>query len=170
MNAIRPNNDVSILYQRYYPVVTRWLARFHTPPDDVPDIVHDVFLALLEPSTNFQNRSRIGTWLFAVTHRVASTYRRRKCRSIDANAMAFEPPRPADQAYEVAEDRRLLLNVINGLSQRYRTLFILMYFEGRSAKEVGRRLGVRPGTVWSMAHRARKEFATKLLSHNIGDI
>lgn len=76
-------------YRRHGPTVLRRAARLLGDEDAAWEVVHDVFLALLDCPEQFQERSSLSTWLYsATTHRCLNRLRDGRTRQ---RSLATEP-------------------------------------------------------------------------------
>jgi DNA-directed RNA polymerase specialized sigma24 family protein len=72
--------DFRALYDHFYPLVWRWVARVGVPGDAREDVVQEVFLTIYGKLDTFEARSSMKTWVLAITVRVTQGYRRRGAR------------------------------------------------------------------------------------------
>ena len=61
-----------ILYDRYAPVVHRFLATFGVPPEEREDALQEVFVAVYRSLTHFRGEARLSTWIYRIAARHAS--------------------------------------------------------------------------------------------------
>ena len=54
------------LYDRYSPVVHRFLATFGVPPEEREDACQEVFVAVYRSLTHFRGEARLSTWILRV--------------------------------------------------------------------------------------------------------
>src|SRR5689334_7613751 len=69
-------SDFRALYDAHFDFVWRSLRRLGVREPDVLDLAQKVFLTAHLKLAEFEGRSRITTWLFAICQRVASDHRR----------------------------------------------------------------------------------------------
>lgn len=134
---------------------TRWvrdLARGLVAGSAADDVAQQAWLAAVESEPDTSRSLR--PWLARVVRFQAATWRRRERRARrrdEAVARAAEDPtsHEADPARIVAraELHRLLVEEVLALESPYRETVLWRYFEGRSAAEVARLVGVPAGTV-----------------------
>ena len=102
-----------------------------------------------------------GSALFA--NLVANRHRARRVREAFATLLGRSPPRlsPApDEAFERAETRVQIAEILARLPHKKREVFALFELEGLSGDEIAERLGCPVNTVWTRLHHARQEFLT----------
>jgi RNA polymerase sigma-70 factor, ECF subfamily len=70
-------------------------------------------------------------------------------------------PLPSDQVAK-SQALHLIYEVLDRMSERSRTLFILFELEELSGQEIAELQGAKVATVWVWLHRARAEFRRQL--------
>ena len=74
-----------------------------------------------------------------------------------------------EQAAALADIRRLLERAISGLPEHYRIVFVMRDVEEMSIEETALLLGLRPETVSTRLHRARK-LLREALQEQVADV
>jgi RNA polymerase sigma factor (sigma-70 family) len=127
---------------------------------DADEAAQDGFVKAFRALGRFRRDSPFRPWLLAIVSNEARN-RRRSARRRDALALrATDEIRPGDAAPspEAAvlgrEQRDVLLEAVNGLSEEHRLVIACRYFLELSEAETASALGVRPGTVKSRVSRA----------------
>lgn len=161
--------EVEAFYREYASTVLRWVIRLGGPSLDAEDVAHDVFTVALRKIASY--RSSSGTpsaWLYGITRRVVANARRRARfrRFIGLDTLpAIEHPGPGvDSQLDQIKRRRLVQEVLDGLSDAHREVLVLVDLENRTAPEVAEMVGISVGTVYSRVHHARKHFGELLKS------
>jgi len=162
------------VYETYFDFVWRSARRLGVAEAAVDDVVQDTFLVVHRRLAEFEGRSSVKTWLFAILLRVVSDWRRTQRRkgglaSLDQVAPGgeIEDPRarcPA-AALEQAEAVRLLHRLLDELDEAKRTVFVLAELEGTTAPEISEMVGIPLNTVYSRLRAARLEFERALARH-----
>lgn len=149
------------IYRDEGPRVSRWIERLD-PGGDTEDLLHEVFLVVKKKLPEFRGEAALGTWLHAITTRVVSAARRRRRlrrllfgREQTALAVERAAPRTPEELFRGREVGALLYELLDGLSERDRTLLILRELEGLSGEELGRVAGISADAVSVALHRAR---------------
>jgi RNA polymerase sigma-70 factor (ECF subfamily) len=142
------------LYRRHVARVTS-LARWLGDPAEVDDAVQEVFLRVWQKLHTFAGQAAFSTWL----HRVAVNLlvRRRERTGIrHRRESQEEAPLLAAPAPRERPDLRVAIErAVERLPAGARDVFVLHDMEGYKHEEIGRMLGVDPGTSRSQLHRAR---------------
>jgi RNA polymerase sigma factor (sigma-70 family) len=157
--------ELDAVYRAYADTVARWVHRLGGPGIDLEDCVHDVFLVVQSRLARFRGDAKITTWLYRITHNVTRNQRRklrfrRWLKGTPREAAGDQPDSgpSATETLEAAQRRNALYAVLDRMSEKYRTAFILFELEQMSGAGVARLMGARPETVWVWLHRARAEF------------
>jgi RNA polymerase sigma-70 factor (ECF subfamily) len=154
-------DELSRLYRAYAGFVRRAVVRLAGPGADIDDLVQDVFLVALERRESFEGRSASTTWLFGIAVRIVSSARRRaRLRRFLRLEAAHEPVdrHTPDRLFEHSEASRIVYRILDGLSEKRRTVFILYELEGLSGEEIATAVACPLKTVWTRLHHARKDF------------
>jgi RNA polymerase sigma-70 factor (ECF subfamily) len=156
--------DLRRLYEEHADFVRRVVVHLGGPGIDVDDLVQDVFVVAMRKSDSFEGRSAPRTWLYGIALKVVAGARRRgKIRSFLGLApeAAADPETPA-QVFERKEASRTVYEILDGIAEKKRTVFILFELEGLSGDEIATIVGCPKKTVWTRLHHARKEFQERL--------
>jgi RNA polymerase sigma-70 factor (ECF subfamily) len=153
------------VYREHAPTVARWVRRLGGPTLDVEDCVHEVFLVAQARLQDFRGEAKLTTWLYRIAHNVIR-HQRRKLRlrrwlrgtASEAAGDLAEPGLSAPESLEQAQRRQQLYAVLDRMSDRHRTAFILFELEQLSGAEIAELLDAKQQTVWVWLHRARAEF------------
>jgi RNA polymerase sigma-70 factor (ECF subfamily) len=144
-----------------------WATRLTNDPDDAEDVAQLVLLRLHQQVAEFEGRSRVTTWLYAITKRVVLSRRvRERRRDALATARADELT-PRTEAED--QDRglpALVASYLDVLSGREREVFELGDLRGRNATEIAERLGVKAVTVRTQLMRARRKIRLRMLEEH----
>jgi RNA polymerase sigma-70 factor, ECF subfamily len=147
------------LYERYAPMVYRFLAAFGVPPDERDDACQEVFVAVHKSLSNFRGDARLSTWIYRIAARHAGRAgHRRKMRALLSSLLVKEPPPPPVSDFsEKAERLRLLDELVARLAPKKRLVLVLVEIEGVPIEEVAKIAGCPENTAWSRLHYARAE-------------
>ena len=156
-----PAPSFNEVYETYFDYVWRSARRLGAVEATLDDVVQDVFMAVHRRLGDFEGRSSIKTWLFGITLRVVRDHRR-TARRKPTQPMLAEPEdidggTPHEAALR-AQAARLLYDLLDGLDDDKREVFVLMELEQMTAPEVGNLLGLNVNTVYGRIRAARREF------------
>jgi RNA polymerase sigma-70 factor (ECF subfamily) len=148
------------IYEEHYDFVWRSVLRLGCAENSADDAVHDVFLVVARRLAEFEGRSTIKTWLFAIAVRVVQRHKRdlaRHLRRVDA--VAGEGSEGAKDAHARSEAAELLHRLLAELDEEKRIAFILSELEGMTAREIGEAFGVKEATIHSRIRAAREKLS-----------
>jgi RNA polymerase sigma-70 factor (ECF subfamily) len=152
--------DFRSFYLEHVEFVRRVVARLCGPSADVDDVVQEVFLVALRKRSSFAGRAAPSTWLYAIAQRVVMATRRqaRVRRFFGMNpAPAKRTIATPQQIFEDREASERLYRLLESISDKKRTVFVLFELEGLSGEEIARIVGCPLKTVWTRLHHARRE-------------
>lgn len=152
------------IYEHRFDDVVKWLYALGVPGSDTEDLAQEIFLVVRRKVDRFDGGNLSG-WLYRIAQLTVRDHRRRawfknltlRRRNLDLAKVELTTPGPAAR-YEEAENRRLLQDLVAGMSEKLRTAFVLFEIEGYSGEEIARIQDIPLGTVWTRLHLARKEF------------
>src|SRR5688572_27472231 len=153
-----PEDDADF-YTEHFDFVWRNAMRVGCQEDWVEDAVHEVFVVATRKRHEFEGRSSIRTWLFAITYRVVLRMQRdraRHARRLRSFALEHQDLAQASTSPR-AEEARYLRQLLARLDESKRVIVILAELEGMTSKEIAELLGLKQGTVDSRLRAARQE-------------
>lgn len=163
MRAARKGDDDA--YRRLLTGVASWLRAVAgrgllaagRPREDCEDIVQETLLAMHLKRDTWDETQPLEPWLRAIArHKLVDHLRRRGFTDhVDIDDHVATLAAPAAEEGSSADAQRMLA----GLPERQRRIVEEISLEGRSAGEVGERLGMREGAVRVALHRALKALA-----------
>jgi RNA polymerase sigma-70 factor (ECF subfamily) len=142
------------------PSIHRFGLRMCKNAHDADDVLQDTLLSVAKHLSEFEGRSSLSSWVFALT-RNACAHRRRGLKNkppVSDEGMA-ERPDEAPSPEARAADQELagaLSRALDALPEDYREVVVLRDVEGLSAPETATALGVSVDAVKSRLHRARE--------------
>src|SRR5213083_1736093 len=150
------------LFVRHRVALYRWLLRLVGDEALAEDLLSDVFLAVWRQAASFEARSSVSTWLLAIARNKALTARRRRTDAELDEAIAATIADPADGPELVLEKKdraELLRHALARLSSEQGEVIDLVYYHGKSVKEVAEVTGIAEATVKTRVFYARKKLA-----------
>jgi RNA polymerase sigma-70 factor (ECF subfamily) len=152
------------LYREHAQQVRNVVARICGPGIDPEDLVQEVFIVAHRRQAEFSAGLPPG-WIYGVAVKVATASRRRsrirQFFGVEA-AEAIPASETPASAFEKAEASRLVYAVLDKMSEKKRTVFVLYELEGLSGEEIAQAVGCPLKTVWTRLFHARKEFAERV--------
>jgi RNA polymerase sigma-70 factor (ECF subfamily) len=150
---------------------------------EAEDVLQEAYLRAFSSLAGFRGDSSLSTWLTRIVLNEAfRRLRRHSERPVsriyppsDANVILFpfsEPfpfseHQPADPERAMAQRQlcQLVERAIDGLPQEFRTVLVARIIEGMTVEETADLLGLRPETVKTRLHRARRLLKVALADH-----
>jgi RNA polymerase sigma-70 factor, ECF subfamily len=163
-----PPLEFRAIYEAHFNFVWSSLRRLGVREADVLDQAQKVFLTAHFKLAEFEGRSQIRTWLFAICQRVASDYRRSAPfrREITTDAVEIDSFGGAhDESSHGAEAReraQVADAILDKLPEPQRVVFVLFELDEMSGQDIAELLGVSVGTVRSRLRLAREAFSREV--------
>lgn len=156
---------LAAVYQGHFKYVWRCLRSLGVEPSTLDDAVQEVFLVVSRKLHEFDGRSKLSTWLFAIVlnvarrHRAAAASRARCIISGSAETFALGSSH-GDLRAEVEKNEQLALaqRALATLDDAKREVFVFACVEGMSAPEIADVTGVPLNTVYSRLRVAKQQF------------
>lgn len=121
---------------------------------DAEDITQAVFVKLLESSKTFRGEEHIKAWLIRVTINLCRDELRKSSNTVLCETPLSEISDSTDNS---------VLEAVRALPENYRNAIFLHYYEGYTAKEIGKILDAKPNTVLSWLSRGRAELKKEMI-------
>jgi RNA polymerase sigma-70 factor (ECF subfamily) len=131
---------------------------------EAEDVVQETYVRAFTHLADFREEAAFSTWLTRIALNEALGRKRRRKptvqpEAIDETVVLFPgvtSPEAPDQAAGRRELRHLLEQAIDALPEAFRVVFILREIEGLDVEETAGQLGLKPATVKTRLHRARR--------------
>src|SRR6478752_5937383 len=143
--ADRDQLAMRALFGRHRTALYRWLVRLVGDAALAEDLLSDVFLDVWRQAAVFEGRSSVSTWLLAIARYKALSARRRRT---DAELVLQKKNRD-----------EILRRSVARLSPVHGEIIDLVYFHGKSVKDVAEIVGLNEATVKTRMFYARKKLA-----------
>ncbi len=152
MTSVGTNEAIERIVREYSVMLLRLACTRLASTADAEDAVQDVFLTLLSSRVVFRDAGHERAWLIRATLHRASDIRRR----------ARQKDLPLDSALQVEASEGIspdadIMAVVRSLPEKYSAVIHLHYYEGYTAKEIGRLLGLPAATVGTRLSRGREK-------------
>ncbi len=152
--------------KRYFADVWRFLRRLGVPDVALDDAAQEVFLVAIRRFADIRPGAE-KSYLLGTAVRVAKVHGRKHAREellADPDDERTEPATfstPEDSVHQMQE-HALLMQLLEGLPDDLRTVFVLFEIEGESVVSIATALEIPQGTVASRLRRAREKFELRL--------
>lgn len=163
--AIGARYDFVRVFDEHLDRVWRALGAMGVPPHQVEDAAQEVFLIVHDKLASFEGRSKLSTWIYAITYRVGANYRnkaRRQPKHLGLEAIEDSLGGDPEQNVASQEAARVVDAFSRTLDEGMRDVFVLCLLEEQPAVEVAELLGLSPNTVYSRVRLLRHGLRTWL--------
>lgn len=139
--------------------IIRTLRHLGVREADVEDVAQEVFVTVHRKLPEFEGRSKLRTWLYAICLRVASDHRRRAY--VVRERVTDSPPvdggeRTGAEPDTNLESRAFVLELLGELDDDKRDVLVLYEIEGLTMREVADVVGCPLQTAYSRLHAGRE--------------
>ncbi len=162
------DSGFAALYDEHSRAIFFLALRFFGDEQKAEDATHDVFLKAFQRMDQFRNESSIRTWLYriAINHcqNVVQSWHHRNIHATADDSIWENSPAKTDSPLRVLETKELgqrIQKTLDGLSEEYRLLLLLVADEELSYEEIAIVVGQSADAVRGKLHRARKAFAIR---------
>jgi RNA polymerase sigma-70 factor (ECF subfamily) len=157
-----PIDPLEKLYRLYFDFVWRCARAFGSTPEEVDDVVQDVFMVVQRRFDDLRDEALTRSWVYGITRRVVQTHRRRRPKKDSQSPIEVDALTSPDQSPLAAAEQgarlRSLSAVLDGLDEPKREVFVLSEILEMSGREIAETLGIPMNTVYSRLRVAREEF------------
>ncbi len=146
------------LFERHHAALHAFVAGRSRDAFEASDVVQDAMLEVWRRAGDFESRSSVKTWMFAIARNKLIDRTRKGARTV----LTDEPPETVDEgpsAEELvarADDAVVLRGCMDKLSEAHRSVIHLAYFEDLAYRDIAEVEGVPTGTVKTRVHHAKK--------------
>lgn len=164
------NDDIEsfgILMDRYEAKMIRYARKFLSGPDNITDLVQDVFIKAYINIKSFDASRKFSPWLYRIAHNeFVNALKKQKHETFQLfdTDMIFPHPIAAETADSETSKREMKKEIdqcLNKLEPKYREIMVLYYFEEMSYEEIAEVLHIPVSTVGVRLYRG-KEILKKL--------
>lgn len=154
---MRSEQEVNRAIERYADTVRRLCVVHLKNEADAEDIFQNVFLKYALSTGDFENEEHERAWMIRVTINACKdllkSFFRSRTVSIDE---------VVEQAADLHQEHREVLEAVLSLSEKYRDVVYLHYYEGYTAPEIGNILQKKPNTIYTLLTRSKALLRQKL--------
>lgn len=154
---MRSEDEVNHAVEEYADMIQR-ICFYHLKNQaDTEDVVQTVFLKYMLYEKPFCNTEHEKAWLLRVAINVCKDFLKSFFRR---NVVSMEVIREMEA--EVPEEHREVLEAVLSLPEKYKDVIYLYYYEEYSAAEIGKIIGKKENTVYSLLSRGREMLKKQL--------
>lgn len=149
---IRGKDAFSFAFKQYTDTVYKVAYHNTSNTADAEDITQEAFVKLLESGKVFRDSEHIKAWLIRVTINLCcDRYKKFAREELTDNILPITKSENTD-----------VLDAVKTLPENYRNTIYLHYYEGYTAKEIGKILDAKESTVLSWLSRGREALRKEL--------
>jgi RNA polymerase sigma-70 factor (ECF subfamily) len=161
-----PEWDLARLIHEHHGSLYRYAFRLTGNTADAEDLAQQTFVIAHEKLHQVRQAANVRGWLFAVLRNCFLKSRRRP-RPLSGSGIDLDVRDVAEDAIAAETiDREQLQHALNALSDEFRLVLVMFYFEECSYKEIAEKLEIPLGTVMSRLSRAKQRLRERLVSEN----
>ena len=158
---------LSQIIQQYEKKIYNFALRYLNNKEDAEDVLQETFLSVLKAIKTFKGRSSLATWIYRIASNAALMKLRSRKRvfdSFDEDTVDMSRDyqsinsKLAESPFDIINDKDLVEKIVDHLDHlppKHRSVFMLRDIEGFSAKEVSEMLNMTILAVKSNLRRAR---------------
>ena len=168
---------LAALYSRYGKMVRTVIRRFapEISVAEAEEVGQDVFIALARSAGRYRRSDRFRAWLYGIAVNKARGWRRSTWVRRALLERHYRESMDASMTTQVgpdmeAQNREELRGALEKLPTAQREVLWLHAVDGFTGEEIAKILGIRPKTVWTRLHRARKAMMKMLASEEASAI
>ena len=160
------------LFHQYEKYLYKICFSYTQSEQDSLDLVQEIFIKLFNNISSFNEAMPFHPWIRRIAVNACINYKRdRKSNVISLNSKINEESSVEDmlasdvdieKSMEEADVRKIIQNRLKELSDQYRIIIVLRYYEDLSYEEIASILNVPIGTVKTRLYRAKAILAKSL--------
>lgn len=157
-----------VLVWRHGPSLLSLCHRLRCDSHDAEDVLQATFLTLVKKAGSIGKGESLGSWLYKVAFRIALRTKEDSRRRTASAIPMQDLPAPDASDNGVLNERRLSVDeAIEALPEKYRTVVVLCYLQGKSHKEIASELGCPISTVSTRIARAHQMLRDNLAHRGV---
>ena len=142
------DKSFELIYKKYVGVLFRYGIQFTQNEDIVKDAIHDVFVRIYKNRTQLKKEVNIKFYLFtALKNSLYNTFKRE---------MVFEKLEE-QELYNILSTRKVILQLMNQLTDRQREVIYHRFIEELSMEEIGILMQMNTQSVQNLIQRSLKK-------------
>lgn len=150
----------SEIIRRYQTKLTHYLRKFIGVPDELEDVLQEVFIKVYRNLYGFNAGRRFSPWIYRIAHNEAVNHIAKNKNAVSLDDQEWEI---IDEAVDIKADvdrgllKRVLEDGLQKMNNKYREPLILYFFEEKSYEEISDILHIPSSTVGVLIMRAKAQ-------------
>ncbi len=171
--AIRKGSDEAFrqLFEKYWEDLYRMAHRRLASPEDIKDILQDVFLSLWKNIDQVNADESLGGYLYtSLRNRIFNFFEKRQNR---LNCLMKQPLNPVESEeiiwnrFNTEEIQKFIALQVAAMPPKMKRIYLLSKKEQLTISEIAELLNLSPQTVKNQLHRAFERMRHNLQKHNL---
>lgn len=168
--SLKDANVYLHLMKRYEAKLIRYILRISNfSKEDAEDVLQEVFISVYQNLASYNPAFKFSSWIYRITHnKTINYYKRKKSRpnTIDLedseilDVLLVDKDMSLDVHSELEKD--YIIKEIANLDQKYRSVLVLRYLEGKEYAEISDILKMPVNTVGTLINRAKQILKNKI--------
>lgn len=153
--------EIRRIIHEFYQPVYRYAFRLTGSAADAEDLVQETFLMAYAHRDQLRDEAKAQAWLFGILRGCVGKYFRRRRPTLAGNLeldLDRLPEAPPDEPIDQQQLQAALLE----LTEDFRTVLLMFYFEELSYQEIATALNLPIGTVMSRLARAKTHLRRRI--------
>jgi len=169
MNRVSSDREVfGCIVDRYEEKLLRYLKRVMPGlGEDAYDVLQEVFIKAYVNVHSFDTTLSFSSWIYRIAHNEAVNWLRKKKARPETIELGDDDFQTFAQSMEVADGthehaltKDAVTRTLSFMPEKYYTVLVLHFLEGKSYEEISDILTMPGGTVATLLHRAKKQFSS----------
>lgn len=165
-----------ILFAKHKGIVFGYLKRLTGQHGLAEDIMQDVWMSVLQNSSEFKPMGSVKSWILTMAHnKVMDEFRRAKRWQMDdiddtESTPLADPSVGLDELLSQKELQSYFNEVLQSLKENQRTALVMWMTEEFSNQEIGTQMGISEGAVKQLLLRAQESIRKEMKGRGYGKI
>lgn len=158
------NAKYNAYVEKYMNMVYRISFHYFGNREDAEDVLQDVFVKLFTCKKEFADDEEMKAWLIRVTSNTCHSYFRNpfRKRRMDVDEKEWEKICGSSSSEQDVNDRMVVFDAVMSLSEQYRIVVYLFYYEEYSISQISDVLKIKETTIQTRLSRAREKLKKSL--------
>jgi len=156
------------IVDRYEEKLLRYLRRIMPGlGEEAFDVLQEIFIKAYVNAQGFDTTLSFSSWIYRIAHNEAVNWLRKKKARPETIELGDDDFQTFTQSMEIAHgthERALtkdaVTRTLSHMPEKYYTVLVLHFLEGKSYEEISDILTMPSGTVATLLHRAKKQFSS----------
>jgi len=148
------------IIRRYQTKLSHYLKKFIRQPDELEDVLQEVFIRAYQNLYGFNVNKKFSSWIFRIAHNQALNQLKKKSKEtlfLEAGEYnIIDEKINLEYGVNSELDRRNLEAALNLIGEKYRQPLILFFLETKTYEEISEILRLPPSSVGVLIMRGKK--------------